>query len=167
MSFRTRHIFTILAARARGVRLERLRLRSMKSSPPAWATTFRNGPADCPPTRRRGPAPRNTTSSCGSGKEKRLIPADRAATEAKPRPQIAADASSRSLTSRSANLSVHEHHGLAAVQDDAILEVIADRARQHAPLDVAALADEIVGRVAMADALDVLVDDRPLVEIAG
>ena len=45
--------------------------------------------------------------------------------------------------------------------------MIADRACQHATLDVAALADEILGRVAMADALDVLVDDRSLVEIAG
>jgi len=57
---------------------------------------------------------------------------------------------------------VHEHHGLAAVEDDAVIEVITDRAREHAALDVAALADEIFRRVAMADALDVLIDDRSL-----
>src|SRR4051794_38440411 len=61
---------------------------------------------------------------------------------------------------------IHEHHGLAAVEDDAVIEVVADRTRQHAALDVAALADEILRRVAMADALDVLVDDRTLVEVA-
>src|SRR5215470_14389282 len=62
--------------------------------------------------------------------------------------------------------SVRKHHGLAAVQDNAVLKMVADGARQHASLDVASLADEILGRVAMADALDVLIDDRPLVEIA-
>src|SRR5262249_16991947 len=61
---------------------------------------------------------------------------------------------------------VHKHHRPTAVRDHAILEVITDRARQHAPLDVAALGHEIVGRVAMTDALDVLVDDRAFVEIA-
>ena len=43
--------------------------------------------------------------------------------------------------------------------------MLAHGARQHPPLDVAALADEVVGRVAMADALDVLLDDRPFVEV--
>src|ERR1700682_1239737 len=63
--------------------------------------------------------------------------------------------------------SIHEHYGLAAVEDHAVLQMIAYRARQHAALDVAALADEIVGRIAMADALDVLVDNRTLIEVAG
>src|SRR5437899_1939576 len=63
--------------------------------------------------------------------------------------------------------SIHEHHGLAAVEDDAILEMMAHGAREHAALDIAALAREIFRRVAMADALDVLVDDRAFVEIAG
>src|SRR5699024_12767988 len=31
------------------------------------STTFRPGPAACPPTRRRGRAPRNMTSSCRNG----------------------------------------------------------------------------------------------------
>jgi hypothetical protein len=43
---------------------------------------------------------------------------------------------------------------------------MAHGARQHAALDVAALAREIFRRVAMADALDVLVDDRAFVEVA-
>src|SRR6266851_4266949 len=63
--------------------------------------------------------------------------------------------------------SVHEHHGLAAVEDHAVLKVMPHRARQHAALDIASLADEIVGRIAMTDALDILVDDRPLIERAG
>ena len=62
--------------------------------------------------------------------------------------------------------SIHEHHGLAAVEEHAVLEMMAHRARQHAAFDVAALADEIVRRVAMGDALDVLLDDRAFVEIA-
>src|SRR5450755_4039579 len=63
--------------------------------------------------------------------------------------------------------SIHEHHGLAAVEDHAILQVMPHRARQHAALDIASLANEIVGRIAMADALDILVDDRPFIEGAG
>jgi hypothetical protein len=45
--------------------------------------------------------------------------------------------------------------------------MIADRPRQHAALDIAALADEIIRRIAMADALDVLVDDRAFIERGG
>src|ERR1700710_3285993 len=41
------------------------------------------------------------------------------------------------------------------------------RPRQHAAFDVAALANQILRRVAMADALDILVDDRTLIERAG
>src|SRR3569832_163715 len=62
--------------------------------------------------------------------------------------------------------SIHKHHGLAAVWDHAVLQMMPHGARQHAALDVAALAHEVVWRVAMADALDVLIDDRPLVEVA-
>jgi hypothetical protein len=43
--------------------------------------------------------------------------------------------------------------------------MVSHGARQHAAFDVAALADEIVGCVAMRDALDVLLDDRSLIEI--
>ena len=38
--------------------------------------------------------------------------------------------------------------------------------RQHAALDIAALARQIFRRVAVADPLDVLIDDRTLVEVA-
>src|ERR1700748_205643 len=62
---------------------------------------------------------------------------------------------------------IHKHHGLAAVADDAVFEMMAHCARQHPAFDVASLADEVFGRVAMADALDVLVDDRAFVERAG
>jgi hypothetical protein len=40
-------------------------------------------------------------------------------------------------------------------------------AREHAAFDVAALANQIVGGIAMADALDILVDDRTFIERAG
>src|ERR1700723_1758883 len=63
--------------------------------------------------------------------------------------------------------SIHEHHGVAAVEDDAVIQMMAHRARQHAALDIAAFADEILGRIAVADALDVLIDDRTFVERAG
>src|SRR6476661_10368506 len=62
---------------------------------------------------------------------------------------------------------IHEHHGLAAIEDHAVLQMIAYRACEHAALDVATLASEIVWRIAVADALDVLIDDRALIEIAG
>jgi hypothetical protein len=41
---------------------------------------------------------------------------------------------------------------------------MADRAGQHAAFDVATLADQILGRVAMADAHDVLIDDQALMK---
>ena len=61
---------------------------------------------------------------------------------------------------RSKTLLIHEHHGLAAIEDHAVFQMMAHGARQHAALDVAALANQILGRVSMADALDILVDDR-------
>src|SRR3984893_1868502 len=63
--------------------------------------------------------------------------------------------------------SIHEHHGLAAVQDHAIRQMVAYRPRQYPAFDIAALAHQIVGGIAMADALDVLVDDRAFIECAG
>ena len=45
--------------------------------------------------------------------------------------------------------------------------MMAHGARQHAAFDVAALANQIFRRVAVADALDILVDDRALIERAG
>src|SRR5712671_5545082 len=43
---------------------------------------------------------------------------------------------------------------------------MAHGAGQHAALDIAALARQIFRRVAVTDALDVLVDDRALIEVA-
>jgi hypothetical protein len=63
--------------------------------------------------------------------------------------------------------SVRKHHCLATIQNDAILEMEAQRAGQHAALDVTALADQVIRGIAMADALDVLVDDRTLVEVGS
>ena len=60
-----------------------------------------------------------------------------------------------------------EHHRLPAVDQHPIFEVMRQRPREHAPFDVAALAHEVVGGVAVRDALDVLLDDRTLVEIGG
>src|SRR5690242_18979972 len=61
---------------------------------------------------------------------------------------------------------IHEHYGLATVHNHTVFQVIADRACEHATLDIAAFAHEIVGRVAMTDALDVLIDNRSFVEVA-
>src|ERR1700733_4882495 len=60
-----------------------------------------------------------------------------------------------------------EHHGLAVVHEHPVLEHIGDSAGEHPALDVAPLAPQVLRRVAVADALDVLFDDRPLVEIGG
>src|SRR5271156_5928095 len=60
-----------------------------------------------------------------------------------------------------------EHHGFSVVQQNPLLEHVGDGASEHAALDVAPLAHQILGRVAVADALDILLDDRPLVEIGG
>src|SRR3546814_17808509 len=53
----------------------------------------------------------------------------------------------RSLLSRSdRRRSAAEHHGLVAVQEDAVFDVIFDGARQHQAFDVAADGGELVGR---------------------
>jgi hypothetical protein len=49
--------------------------------------------------------------------------------------------------SKNSASSIHEHHGLAAVEDHAVVQMVAHRARQHAAFDVAALANEILGGV--------------------
>jgi hypothetical protein len=61
--------------------------------------------------------------------------------------------------------SILEDHGPDSVEDDAALDVPVHGSRQHAPLDVAALAHQIVRLILVRDALDVLLDDGPLVEI--
>jgi len=54
-----------------------------------------------------------------------------------------------------------------AVHERPPFEVKSDGAGEHTALDVTALADEILGAVLMADPLDVLLDDRALIEIGG
>src|SRR4051794_26956445 len=85
-----------------------------------------------------------------------------------PRPRSGISAGIRDFSIRNSTNapSIHEHHGLAAIEDHAILKMMAHSPRQHAAFDVAALANQILGRVAMADALDILIDDRALVERA-
>ena len=60
-----------------------------------------------------------------------------------------------------------EHNRLALIEQHPVFEHVGDGAGEHAALDVAPLAHQIVGRVAMADALDVLLDDRALVEVGS
>src|SRR5258708_22751950 len=67
---------------------------------------------------------------------------------------------------RSPFFSVGKDDGPLAVDDDAVLEEEMDRARKDPALDVAPLPDQIFRRVAVADAFDVLFDDRTFVEIA-
>ena len=45
--------------------------------------------------------------------------------------------------------------------------MIAQRSRQHGSFDVTAVTDEVINRVVMLDPDDVLLDDRPLIEILG
>ena len=60
-----------------------------------------------------------------------------------------------------------EDDGAAAVDEHAVLDVGADGAGEHDDLEVAAAPLQVVDRVAVADAHDVLVDDRAVVELGG
>src|SRR5690606_19737353 len=60
-----------------------------------------------------------------------------------------------------------EDHSPVAVEDNPVLEMAFDRARQHLTLDVAAHGDEVGNRHRMIDAADALLDDRPLVKVRG
>src|SRR5437667_5218260 len=60
-----------------------------------------------------------------------------------------------------------ENHRLVAVHQHAVLDMPAHRAGEHHALDIATDGGEIVGAQRMIDALDVLLDDRPLVELSG
>ena len=60
-----------------------------------------------------------------------------------------------------------EHDRLAAVDEDAVLEVGAHGTGEHGRLEVAAGSGERGDVVAVADADRLLVDDRPLVEVVG
>ena len=62
-----------------------------------------------------------------------------------------------------------EHDRLAPIEQNPIFEHVGDGSGEHAPLDIAPLAHQVVGRVAVADPLDVLFDvlGVPLVEIGS
>src|SRR5882757_8955304 len=62
---------------------------------------------------------------------------------------------------------ISEDHGLVRVDENTILQVIQDGARQHPLLDIASLADQVFRRVGMCNRLDILGDDRPLIEVGG
>ena len=61
--------------------------------------------------------------------------------------------------------SVFEHDRLCTMQQNAVFQMTTDSAGQNAALDVAALADQVFGAVAVADPLHVLLDDRPFVQV--
>src|SRR4051812_47124004 len=60
-----------------------------------------------------------------------------------------------------------KYHRLPTIEDYAVLEMMAHGAGQHAAFDITALSREVFRRIAVANAFDVLVDDRALVEVAG
>src|SRR5262245_65523865 len=94
------------------------------------------------------------------------MPPDR---RARPRSALRAPRSGPWLADASAvrrsGASSVEHHRLAGVREDPILEVPADGVREHPLLEVLALAHEVVDRIAMRAPDRGLLDDRPLIEI--
>jgi hypothetical protein len=50
------------------------------------------------------------------------------------------------------------------MQQDAVLDMPAHRARQHHFLQIASLLDQLLQRVAMANSRNVLLNDRPVIE---
>ena len=57
-----------------------------------------------------------------------------------------------------------EDDRLCAVEQDTVVKVKAQGASENAALDVAADANEVVRRIGVCHALDVLLDDRAFVE---
>src|SRR3954452_13626627 len=60
-----------------------------------------------------------------------------------------------------------EDDGARALDDDAVLAVPGDRLREHLALDVAADPSHVLDGRAVVDAGDLLLDDRPGVELRG
>lgn len=60
-----------------------------------------------------------------------------------------------------------EHDRLVAVRQHAVFEVVAQAAREYGFFDVFAVTHHGFDRVGVVDADHVLLDDRPLVELAG
>ena len=63
------------------------------------------------------------------------------------------------------DLSGGKNNGFAAVEHDTTLDMPEHGTGKNTPLDIASLAHQIIRRVAMADPLDILFDDRPFIEI--
>src|SRR6185369_14974989 len=105
-----------------------------------------------------GSSPTSTTASPGT------IPL-RARNVATPAPTSATSCAAIALPSISSTMLLLEHDGLVAVDKDTILKIGADRPREHPPLDVAALAHQFLRAVDMADRLDILMDDRPFIQV--
>lgn len=61
--------------------------------------------------------------------------------------------------------SIPEDDGLAAVCKNSSVQVPGYCPGEHATLDVPTLADQILRCVTVRDALDVLFDDRPFIEV--
>src|SRR6185295_1149807 len=102
-----------------------------------------------------GSSPTSTTARPGT------MPL-RARNAATPAPTSATSCAAIPLPSISSMSLLLEHNGLVAVDEDAILQIGADRPGEHATLDIPTLAHQLIGAVGMADRLDILVDDRPL-----
>src|ERR1700693_1964668 len=62
---------------------------------------------------------------------------------------------------------VTKHDSFIAVEQNAVFQMVANRARKHASLDVATLTRESFGGIGVAYGLRVLHNDRTLVEIFG
>src|SRR3546814_1040250 len=63
--------------------------------------------------------------------------------------------------------SIPEHHRLGSVQEHAVLDMILNGGSEHPAFYITALANQIFGRVRMADRFDVLMNDRPFVEVSS
>src|SRR3546814_13037330 len=63
--------------------------------------------------------------------------------------------------------SIPEHHRLGSVQEHAVLDMILNGGSEHPAFYITALANQIFGRVRMADRFDILMNDRPFVEVSS
>src|SRR3546814_10552622 len=63
--------------------------------------------------------------------------------------------------------SIPEPHRLGSVQEHAVLDMIVNGGSEHPAFYITALANQIFGRVRMADRFDILMNDRPFVEVSS
>src|SRR6185295_13668113 len=107
-----------------------------------------------------GSSPTSTTARPGT------MPL-RARNASTPAPTSATSCAAIALPSISSMSLLLEHDGLVAVDEDTILKIGPHRPREDPPLDVATLAHQFLRAVDMADRLDILMDDRPFIQIGG